>query len=363
MKKIKLLFVALATIVAGLIVENADAKIWRVNNKSNYNGTSLFGDNLGGTASFPVFKEVNNAVTWSAVLNGDTLHLEGSTTIYAQAVITKKLVIIGPGYFLTENPKTSNNVLDAKIAQVLFNAGSSGSQIIGVNNVSAGNTGDRIYAGVNDIVIKRCRLENDIQIESSIDGVTIVQNFFPTVAGTNAIRTNGNAFYVYPSNVVFNNNICQRTLIWAGSIIQCNNNVFDGPANALNLQFSTSEFKNNILKPVNATTNINGGSNLNVTYNTGSTAAQFGTTNNNVVVADMTTLFVTTGTSDSKYQLKPGSALGSDGTERGAFGGAVASSSYTLSGLAAIPVIYTITTTGVAGASGLPVTIEARTIK
>jgi hypothetical protein len=361
MRKTKLFFVLAA--IAALGAQNADAKIWRVNNKSNYNGTSLFGDNLGGTGSFPVFKEVNNAVTWSAVVNGDTLHMEGSTTIYAQAVITKKLVIIGPGYFLTENPKTSNNVLDAKIAQVLFNTGSAGSQLLGINNVAAGNTGDRIYANVNDIVIKRCRIENDIQLETSIDGVSIIQNFFPTAVGTNTIRTTGNSFYVYPSNVVFNNNICQRTLIWAGSIVQCNNNVFDGPANALNLQFSTSEFKNNILKPVNASTSINGGSNLNVTYNTGSTAAQFGTTNNNVVVADMTTLFVTTGTSDGKYQLKPSSAPGSDGTERGAFGGAVASSSYTISGLAPIPVIYTITTSGVAGASGLPVTIEAKTIK
>jgi hypothetical protein len=361
MKKEKLL-IALAA-VAALFVENVDAKTWRVNNKSNYNGTSLFGDNLGGTASYPVFKEVNNAVTWGATVNGDTTHLEGSTTIYAQAVITKRLVIIGPGYFLTENPKTSNNVLDAKIAQVLFNAGSSGSQLIGVNNVSAGNTGDRIYMNVNDILVKRCRIENDIEIASSINGAMIIQNFFPNVQEANAIRTTGNSFYVYPSDVVFNNNIVQKTLIWAGPILQCNNNVFDGPANLLNLQFSTSEFKNNILKPVNATVSINGGSNLNVTYNTGTAANQFGTANNNVVVADMTTLFVTAGTSDSKYQLKAGSAPGSDGSDRGAFGGAVASSSYTLSGLAAIPVIYTITTSGVAGASGLPVTIQARTIK
>jgi hypothetical protein len=362
MKKVKLSFL-FASVAAALIVQNAEAKIWRVNNKSNYNGTALFGNNLGGTASYPVFKEVNNAVTWGATVSGDTIHVEGSTTTYAQAVITKKLAIIGPGYFLTENPKTSNNVLDAKIAQVLFNTGSSGSQLLGVNTVSAGNTGDRIYVNVNDILIKRCRIESDLELASAIDGVMIIQNFFPTAVGTNAIRTTGNSFYVYPSNVVFNNNISQRTLIWGGPILQCNNNVFDGPANALNLQFSTSEFKNNILKPVNATVNINGGSNVNVTYNTGSAANQFGTANNNVVVADMTTLFMTTGTSDSKYQLKPGSAAGSDGADRGAFGGATASSSYTLSGLAPIPVIYTITTSGVAGASGLPVTIEARTIK
>jgi hypothetical protein len=347
-----------------LLANKIDAKTWRVNNKSNYNGTSLFGDNFGGNAAYPVFKEVNQAVAWGAVANGDTIHLEGSTTIYTQAVITRRLVIIGPGYFLTENPKTSANVLDAKIAQVLFNAGSSGSQLLGVNNVDAGNTGDRIYMGVNDIVVKRCRVENDIQIETAIDGATIIQNFFTNTSEANAIRTNGNSFYVYPSNVVFNNNICQKTLIWAGPIAQCNNNVFDGPANVLNLQFSTGEFKNNILKPVNAIANINGGSNLNVSYNTGTSAVnQFGTSNNNIAVADMTTVFVTGGTTDGKYQLKPGSAAGSDGSERGAYGGAVASSSYTLSGLAGIPVIYGITTPGTAGPSGLPVTINARIIK
>jgi hypothetical protein len=360
MRKVTLLFAFI--VIIALIPPKADAKIWRVNNKSNYNGTTLFGDNMGGTASFPVFKEVNNAVTWGAVVNNDTIHVEGSTTIYAQALITKKLVIIGPGYFLTENPKTSSNVLDAKIAQVLFNAGSSGSQLIGINNVSTGNTGDRIYLNVSDLLVKRCRIELDMELGTAVTGLTIVQNFF-TTSTANAVRTNGNTAYIYPSDVVFNNNICQRTLIWAGPVVQCNNNVFDGPANVLNLQFSTSEFKNNILKPTNATANINGGTNLNVSYNTGTSAVnQFGTTNNNVVVADMTTLFVTPGTTDGKYQLKPGSAAGSDGADRGAFGGATLSSSYALSGLAAIPVVYVITTTGVAGPSGLPVTIQARII-
>jgi hypothetical protein len=102
---------------------------------------------------------------------------------------------------------------------------------------------------------------------------------------------------------------------------------------------------------------------LNVAFNTGSSAAQFGTLNNNVVIADMTTLFVAAGTSDGKYQLKPASDLGADGTERGAFGGASAVSRYTLSGLAPIPVIYDIATSGVADGTGLPVTIKARIIK
>ncbi|MEP6844563.1 MAG: hypothetical protein ABI861_01100, partial [Panacibacter sp.] len=51
------------------------------------------------------------------------------------------------------------------------------------------------------------------------------------------------------------------------------------------------------------------------------------------------------------------------GTERGVFGGAATINRYTLSGLAAIPVIYQVSTSGVATPTGLPVTIKARTIK
>jgi hypothetical protein len=154
-------------------------------------------------------------------------------------------------------------------------------------------------------------------------------------------------------------------LVWGGSILQCNNNVFDGPANNMKLQFTTSEFKNNILKSLNATTNINNGTNLNVSYNIGTSSSQFGTANKNIVVANINSLFVSSTSPDGMYKIASGSAAnnsGSDGTDRGAFGGAAVTDRYTLSGLAAIPVIYSISTPG-ATATNLPVTIQARTIK
>ena len=49
------------------------------------------------------------------------------------------------------------------------------------------------------------------------------------------------------------------------------------------------------------------------------------------------------------YQILSGSVAsnsGSDGTDRGAFGGAPVADRYTLSGLAAIPVIYSVSTSG-----------------
>lgn len=80
----------------------------------------------------------------------------------------------------------------------------------------------------------------------------------------------------------------------------------------------------------------------------------------------MSTLFFTSGSADGAYKLKQnsaGSGNGSDGTDLGVFGGQPPNR-YTLSGLAAIPVVYKLTTSGVATQqNGLSVTISARTIK
>ena len=130
--------------------------------------------------------------------------------------------------------------------------------------------------------------------------------------------------------------------------MQCNNNVFDGPDNLAtpNLAFSAGEFKNNILIPTNAVVNIAASAGV-IAYNIGTLSTQFGTADNNLVVPAITTLFVTSASPDGAYQIAGGSQAnnnGSDGTDRGAFGGAAVTSRYTLSGLAAIPVVYKITT-------------------
>ena len=375
MKKSILLFVA-TTIVAAIITQSSFAKIWRINNHSNYDGSTLWGDNFGGTAAYPVFAQIDQAVAFGIVNAGDTLHVEGSTTVYSFATITKKLVIIGTGYFLTDNPNTSNNVLATKLARIAFNAGSENSQLIGVDMVSAGNSFDRdVYINVNGVTVKRCRIEGQVVFGFPLSDVYIIQNFFPNTVVNNAINTNGNSFFTPPTDLVFNNNICQKTLTWGTPIanpttmwpiLQCNNNVFDGPDNLANpnLAFSTSEFKNNILMPTNAKVNISASAG-NVSYNIGTLSTQFGAADNNLVVPAITTIFVTSASPDGSYQVADGTVAdnsGSDGTDRGAFGGTAVISRYTLSGLAAIPVVYEISTPG-ATSTTLPVTIKARTIK
>ncbi|MEO6813869.1 MAG: hypothetical protein ABI172_08060 [Ginsengibacter sp.] len=375
MKTKQLLFI-ITTFAICLIAQQANAKIWRVNNQSNYDGSTKWGNNFGGTAAYPVFAQVDQAVAFGIVNNGDTIHLEGSTITYSFTTITKRLVIIGAGYFLTDNPKTSNNVLESKLARIVFNSGSENSQLIGVDIVSAGNTFDRdVYINVNGIIVKRCRIEGQIVFGFPLSDVYIIQNFFPNTVVNNAINTNGNTFFVPPTDLVFNNNICQKTFTWGTPlanpttlwpILQCDNNVFDGPDNLAtpNLAFSTSEFKNNILMPTNAKVNIAASAGV-IAYNIGTLSTQFGTADNNLVVPAITTLFITSTSTDGAYQIATGTQAnntGADGTDRGAFGGAAVISRYTLSGLAAIPVIYQVTTPG-ATSTNLPVTISARTIK
>lgn len=374
--KTKQLLIIAVIITTACFTQKANAKIWRVNNQSNYDGSTLYGDNFGGSAAYPVFAQINQAVAFGIVNNGDTIHVEGSTITYAFCTITKRLVIIGAGYFLTDNPKTSNNVLETKLARIVFSTGSENSQLIGMNIVSAGNTADRdVYINANGITVKRCRIEGQIVFGHPLSDVYILQNFFPPATNTNAFATDGNTTFVPPTDIVFNNNICQKTLTWGTPLanpttlwplLQCNNNVFDGPDNLANpnLAFSVSEFKNNILIPVNASVNIAASAGT-IAYNIGTLSTQFGTADNNLVVPAITSLFVASTSTDGAFQLaagSPASNSGSDGTDRGAFGGAASISRYTLSGLAAIPVIYQVTTPG-ATATDLPVTISARTIK
>ncbi len=375
--KRKQLFAVSAVVLMLSFAQSVHAKIWRVNNKSNYNGSTLWGDNLGGTAAYPVFAQVNQAVLFGIVNSGDTIHAEGSTVVYDDAALTKKLVLIGTGYFLTDNPNTGSSTLDTRIGRVSFSAGSEGSQAIGLNVINNGNTADGyIYVTVNGCTIKRCRIERAVWLQTLLADVYILQNFFPNVIVQNCLSTNGNIFFVPPTDIVFNHNICQKTLLWGTPlanpttfwpILQCNNNVFDGPDNLATpqLAFSTSEFSNNILMPTNAVVNIAASSGV-ISYNIGTLSTQFGTTNNNLVVPAIITLFAASASRDGTYQVADGTPAdnsGKDGSDRGAFGGAAITSRYTLSGLAPIPVIYEISTAGIADASGLPVTIRARTIK
>lgn len=316
---------------------------------------------MGGSAQYPVFDRVSSAVNSLLVLAGDTLYMEGSRNLFPGGVIDRRLVIIGTGYLLDENPNSSYlRHLRTEVSSFIFFPGSEGSQVIGL--FLKADIG--LLISTSNITVQRCRIQGRASLENGANNITFRQNYFslgflhhPVIAAT------GN-----PANIVFNNNILERALDAPEvQFAEVRNNVFNPPAptgGQLSLRINTASFQNNIIKNPDATISINNGDLSLASYNTAATLAQLGTGNNNIV-ADMTALFVDpAGTStDGAYQLKPGSEPGSDGTERGAFGNPDPAARYSLSGLGTIPVIYSVKSPGVANSSTMPVDIKARTIQ
>jgi len=344
-----------------LVALQADAKIWRVNN-NGYNAD---------------FAQINEAVADPNVLAGDTLHVEGSTVEYNSATITKTLTIMGAGYYLADNPKTSNNGLATNSSYITFSSGSENSQLMGMSV----NSGSGISINVSNITIKRNKIKDRIHLTYGISNITIAQNFFENTSSTySAIAPSSSGF---PSNLRFNNNIVQRPLVINDNatytFLECNNNIFDlavVPTSGYSLQFYAASFKNNILVNSTASVKINGITdftatpNAAVSHNIGtSSVVHFGTANDNLVISNISSIWntATAASPDGKYQLANNSAAsgsGYAGVDRGAFGGAAVSNRYTLSGLAPIPVIYEVSTSGVATPStGLDITIKSRTIE
>lgn len=377
MKTKSLLFI-LAAFVASLFTLQANAKIWRVNKISDYvlNDPTHFGGNMGGTFTRPVFAELSDAEASNLVSDGDTIHLEacppGSGGAYALTHITKRLIIIGAGYFLDENPNTSNNSLASRINYITFQAGSAGSQLIGIWVYSSdGYSGGFITINENNILVKRCKIDDHVFFYNGLSDFVFDGNYFDNIVQP-AVSCISISASSAPVNLILKNNIFKKPIILTngtliGTIEQCNNNVFDCPpiSGKPSLQFNANECRNNIIKSPGILVDVNG-SNTNFTNNTSAAGSQLlGTDVSNVNAADINSLFVASGTSDGKYMLNPSSPdniPGYDGTERGAFGGVAITDRYTLSGLANIPVIYSITTSGTTS-TDLPVTIKARTIK
>lgn len=324
------------------------ATIWRVNNN-------------GMGAQFKSLEEVNNSFYVNA---GDTVYLEGSNKDYGYSIyIRKKLIIIGAGYQVNENPSTSSNGLSTMISSITFDKNSDGSQLIGVH---VNGSGVNVYS--NNVHIKRCRIDNMITPDYNISDLRITQNFFPLVGMGNSVF--GSTTYE-PSNIFFNHNIVQRPLVLMDKLTlsECNNNIIDisfdlrgEPA----IKIRTGSFRNNILTK-DLKIEINQNNTTNISHNIGGKMSPFGTSNNNLVVQDMATLFIDRQAKaiDAQYQLKPNSAAagkGSDGGDIGPFGGTAVQNRYALSGIPPIPVIYSVSTSGVATQKGLPVTIKIRTV-
>jgi hypothetical protein len=326
----KYLFLSFALITTAL---QSSAKIWRVNN------------NIGVIADFTTFYA---AVATAA--SGDTLYMEGSPIDYVtnSITLTKRLVIIGTGYFhnpadvtFPANPGLQANAYASTLPYFAIGEGANGTKLLGL--ALANFTINGTTSPVN-LLVERCFLASGIGFNNaSHDGVTVRKCFFNNsgislTSGSltnfvceNNIFNSSFGFLNMPNltgstNIVRNNSFKDAVIGSVVSNCYIANNIFGSGANNtfVNCTIKNNLFANNQVLP--------------------------GTATNNQVSVNMTNVYEggTTGSQDSRYRLKAGSpALAAGLTvgavvtpDCGAFG---ATDPYVLSGMPNIPTIYSLT--------------------
>jgi len=319
MRKISLLVLMLAMSAVGF------AKIWRVNN------------NTGINADFTTLQAAHNGAT-----AGDTLYLESSPTSYGALSASKKLTIIGTGYFLDQNLNLQAFFLPSKVDGITLNVGSAGSVIEGLSTNASS-----ITINVNDVVIRRNFLGGpvgsimdnsvgNVNINSNASNIIIAGNYALTIqngsASTGILILNN---FITVHNFQGENSQSTCLQLHTNTVAIVKNNIFRrGAVDVYNTNFS-----NNIMYAGY----YSGSSNL--LANNISNGTQFGTLNGNQTNVSMATVFELNGSADAFWKLKAGSpaiAAGYGSTpgspvDCGMFGG---SSPYALSGIPAIPTIY-----------------------
>lgn len=311
MKKRIITTVAAAIFMAAV----SNAAVWRVSNIT------------GADAHFTTISAANNS---TMVLPGDTLYIEPSPTTYSSASINKPLTIIGSGYFVTENPETQAIPHTTRIDRITFSSGSSGSVIMGCTITYSGGTSLNLSINTTNIRIERNFITGGtfagISISGSQSNILILRNY---LEGRVDFGSNNH-------NILISGNFIDRGSATSPAISMqstttavIEHNVIRGAVTLHN-----AEFHNNILREGLFTPN-----NTIYTHNIAHDN-QFGNQNGNQQYVNMANVFLGTGSTDGRWQLKPGSpaiGAGTGGQDCGMYAGA---NSYILSGMPPIPGIY-----------------------
>ena len=308
----------------------------------------------------PDYSDIQAAI--DAVEAGTKIYVYSG--VYNGFTVNKQLTIIGPGYFLEENPQNHAQAMSVIIQGTGIEIGStaSGSVIQGLNiktKVNIENTQNItlknclmnitdyyqrdlniVVTGSSDIYIKGNYLTQGAVSTINIDiststNVNILNNYINQTLNYWAVSI-GNQLPCYLSNnVIYGALICQNAII--------SNNIWRGSRTDYYFynRFTDCVIRNNI--SVDNTS--------------------FGLSGGNKYVEDFSTVFLSpSGTSDGQWQLKEGSpakGAGEGGTDCGMYGGI---EPYKLSGISDIPVIYEFSAPLKAGAQdGLQVKLKVRT--
>lgn len=277
-----------------------------------------------------------------AAAAGDILYIEPTVQPLGGLNCTKRLTIIGNGYFLGENPGLQLDARPSTLTQVRFEPGSAGSRITGCTLTSD------LTVSANNIVVERNRITGGMQLGASSAGqsgpitqLLIRQNF---IGGSINFVLSSNSSV---NNAIITNNIIRTGLAGANATSPMSalikNNVLGAPipgVNVFTVSVANSTFVNNIMTGSSA---IQGGNNNTFNNNISDNAA-FGTADGNQANVPLTSLFVGAASAslDGAYQLKagagnPAQGTGESGADIGAFGG---NTPYRLSGIPNVPTVF-----------------------
>jgi hypothetical protein len=345
MKKHKLLLLTLF-----FPVFYSNAAIYRVNNQAGVDAD---------------FTSIVSAV--NAAANGDILLIEGSPIEYGGVVgLNKRLTIIGPGNFLTNNPNTQAYPYSATFSgQFYFENGSDNSIVMGIYFYRGTNNGTQMTInGADNITLRRNRFYTDpsststLYIAGGSYGILIEQNWMASV-----VQWQGGPLIsiASPCSVTIRNNFINHGVYYGYAIITVNdgNNLITIQNNLIQGTFVAyySAIFNNIYWNGNFT---NGSGNI-VAYNLCS-GTQFPAGNGNVQNVNMNTVFVNNGGSvDNNYELAPGSpaiGAGAGGGDCGMYSADSGGNPYVLSTMPPVPSITSVSMPPIATTT-LPVTIQA----
>lgn len=218
----------LLMISAMCMAMTAQATILRVSNVTN---------------SGAPYSTIQDALTAAEV--GDTIMVDGSSTNYKilnGLQFTKRVVLMGPGYLLTENGVLANGNASAVVeSSFTFSDEAAGTIIQGMTfkadlNIQTPN-----------VVITRCKIDGNVRISSGATNVVIHQNLISSrVGGTDSVD---------PVNVQITNNIFTKKLDFTGGIVhditesRFANNTFTSYAGGSYVpiaNFTSSTIENNI---------------------------------------------------------------------------------------------------------------------
>lgn len=317
-KTSKLNFTIILLAICFVNIGNVNAKVWRVNN------------NPGVNADFSTLQTAHDAAN-----AGDTLYIEGSATSYGDLTVLKKLVLIGNGYFLSDNPKTQYNKYPSTCNLITFSQTKNSVDVVIATGAESSVIGISGFFLIYVSGVSFIKCNGSFEFNSS-NTPKISSGLVTQCYGNSVIDKYSVGYAAYPaSNIICTNNIFTAGVTLNNSLIV--NNVvsyFGGDYNVV---------KNNIFT---STATPYGASNNQIKYNIfvqQQSASIIDATNKYALIEDV---FVCYGSAcnalntEARYKLKAGSpaiAAGENGVDCGAFG------NYQVSGIPSnMPAIYDI---------------------